>query len=170
MADFEHSYSSEHSPEDLWRAINTPLLDPDIASLVHEDLVVSYDVLGPDGQIDGGTAITYVASDEAVHKVAPVYRRFIPNDVTLFVARMSPVYETGSQVLRHDVLMSDKAKGSVTRTVEAEGQGSRLIVEATLAINGIGNMFDDKITHALQYGLGDPSERTIALLPEILAA
>jgi len=170
MADFEGSYPCERPPEELWQAINTPLRDPALAGLVHEDLWVSYGDLEPNGQIGLGTTITYVASDEAIRRVAPVYRRFIPKDVDFYVARMSPEYEAGRQILRHDVLMSDKADGSVTRTVEADGEGSRLIVAATLAIDGVGSMLDDKIRQALQHCFGGPSENTVAIVSEILAS
>jgi len=169
MADFRETYASEQSPEGLWRVINTPLLDPNVASLIHEDLEVSYAVLGHDGQIDTGTTITYVATDEAIQKVDPVYRLFIPKDVEFYVARMSPRYDVGQKVFRHDVLLSSKADGSVTRTVEPEGEGSRLVVEATLTLNGLANMFSDEISRALAHTVGEPSERMVVLAEDILA-
>jgi len=169
MTDFERSYSCEQSPEDLWRVINTPLLDPDIASLVHEDLLVGYEHLGPNGQIELGTRITYVATEEAKRKVAPVYKWVIPEDVTFFVCRMSPEYTANEAALRHEVLMSDKAEGSVARTVEPEGDGSRLVVAATLTINGIGSTFDRQVERVLAHTIGDPSEHMIALAHDILA-
>jgi len=168
MTDFRDSYPSVYTPENLWRVINTPLLDPDIASLIHEDMEVSYAVLGHDGQIESGTTITYVATDEAIQKVPPVYRRFIPKDVEFFVTQMSPRYEVGQEILRHDVLLSDKADGSITRTVKPEEEGSRLVVEATLTLNGLEGIFDNQIKRALKHIVGDPSERTVVLAQDIL--
>lgn len=170
MAKFEQSYPSEHPPEKLWQAINTPLTDPDLASLVHEDLEVSYDGFDIPGQIGLGTTITYVASETGVKKLPAMYRPLIPDDVSFYVTRMSIGYEEGEETLRHDVLMSGKAEGSVTRTVEGAEGGSILVVEADLAIKVVGDMFDEQIARALEHCVGDPSQNTIDLLPEILAA
>ncbi|HVX57994.1 MAG TPA: hypothetical protein VHA37_09820 [Candidatus Saccharimonadales bacterium] len=169
MAVFEQTYQSEHAPEELWRAINTPL-DPELASLVHEDLEVSYDRFDVPGQIGLGTTVTYVASETGREKVPLMYRALIPNDVAFYVTRMSTGYRPGEEALRHDVLISDKASGSITRTVEADGGGSILVVEAGLVIGAIGDMFDDKIVKALEHCVGEPSQNTIDLLPEILSA
>jgi hypothetical protein len=170
MAGFERSYPSEKSPEELWRLINTPLLDPDMAKLVHEDMTVSYTGLEDGGRRIGlGTRITYVPTDKGRRKVDPIYRRAIPRDVDLYVSRM-PSDEDIPELLRHDVLDSDKGEGSVTRTVRPEGDGSILVVAATLSINGIGNMFDDRIEQALAHVFGGPAERTLALAQDILAA
>lgn len=170
MADFERSYLCERSPEDLWRVINAPLLDPDIASLVlGDDLSVSYEHLDPHDQIGSGTRTTYAPTEAARQKVAPVYRYAVPRSATFFVCRMSPEYTDSEEALRHEVLMDDWARGSVTRTVEPEGGGSRLVVAATLAIDGIGSAFDRQIEKALGRTFGDPSERTIALAQDILA-
>jgi hypothetical protein len=172
MAGFKDAYPSERSPEELWRVINTPLLDPDLASQVHEDLAVRYEYLAPDGQINGGSTITYVPTDTAVQKVPLVLRQRIPKDVSFFVAQISPDYAANQGLLRLDVLMSEKHQGSVTRTVEAEGDGSILVVEATLAIGGLGqqgDMFDSMIVKALAHTIGGSSERTVALAQKILA-
>jgi len=168
MAVFRQSYPSEHSPEQLWQAINTPLIDPDIAALVHEDLLVTYEHLAQEGLIEGGTIITYVPTDEAKEKVPSIYQSFIPKDVAFYVTRMSVRCDPSGETLRHDVLMSGKADGWVTRTVEADADASKLSVEAELTISGIGNMFDEQIAQALEHVFGGPSERTIALATDIL--
>ncbi len=168
MAVFKQTYPSEHSPEQLWRVINTPLLDPDIAALVHEDMGVSYENLDRDGLIDLVTTITYVPTDKAKQKVPAMYRSFIPKDVVFEVARMSPDYDPRHEVLRHDVLDSGKADGWVTRTVEADADSSKLSIEAELTLNGLGNMIDKQIAEALEHVFGGPSERTIALASDIL--
>ncbi|HEY5442204.1 MAG TPA: hypothetical protein VIJ68_01560 [Candidatus Saccharimonadales bacterium] len=165
MAQFTQAYSSERPPEDLWRAIHTPLLDPDLASLVHEGLAVSYKDLHQK-RIDLGTLITYVPLDAARQKVPVIYRAGIPRDVEFFVTQMSD----GNYGERHDVLQSDKANGWVNRKVEAEGEGSRLVVAAELVIDALGGMFEDKVAAALEYTFGQPSQNTIDRLPEILAA
>jgi hypothetical protein len=168
MAKFEQSYPSEHSPEKLWQAINTPLTDPDLASLIHEDLKVSYDRFDVSRQIGLGTTVTYVASETGRQKVPSLYRPLIPDDADFYVARMSTSYEVGEKALRHDVLMSGKADGDITRTVEATEGGSILVIEASLAIKAVGDMFDDQIVKALQHCVGGPSQNTIDLLPEII--
>jgi hypothetical protein len=170
MAKFEQSYPSEHPPEKLWQAINTPLIDGDLESLVHEDLEVIYDRFDIPGQIGLGTTITYIASGVGIQKVPLLYRPLIPEDVSFYVTRMSTGYEEGEETLRHDVLVSDKARGSITRSVERAEVGSILVVEADLVINIVGDMFNEQITRALEHCVGNPSQNTIDLLPEILAA
>lgn len=170
MASFEQSYRSGHSPEKLWRAINTPLLDPNLIRLVHEDLEVGYDDCDPDGQIGPGTTITYRVSETGTQKVPMMYRPFIPSDGTFFVARMPDGYKDGEETQRHDVLMSDMAEGSITRTVEAEGEGSVLVVQASFTAGIVGEKFDDKIVRAIRHCVGIPSQNTIDLLPDILAS
>jgi hypothetical protein len=170
MAIFEQSYSSESPPEELWQTINTPLLDPDLAGLVHEDLEVSYDRLDASGQVGRGTTITYVASESGRQKIPAMYRSFIPDDVKFYVTGMPMSYSERKGVSRDDILMSSKAEGSITRTVLAAESGSILVVEADLTIKVIGDMFDEKITQALKHCIGDPSQNTIDLMPRILAA
>jgi hypothetical protein len=168
MAVFKQSYPSEQSPDQLWRVINTPLLDPDIVALVHEDFSVSYDGLDEEGLIGLFTTTTYVPTDEARQKVPGLYRGFVPNDVVFDVARISLSYDPNDEVLRHEVLDSGKADGWVTRTVEADADSSKLTVKAELIIDGLGNMFDKQIEQALEHVFGGPSERMIALGSDLL--
>jgi len=164
MATFRERYASEHSPEDLWRAINKPLLDPDLVSLIHEGVDVQYDGLGHEGQIELGSSITYIPTDELRENVPSMYGRLIPQDVEFFVHGMT---DRGFG-MRRDTLMSSKADGGITRTVETDGSASLLVVEANLTLNGLGNMFDSQIEKALEAILGSSSEAIIALVPEIL--
>jgi hypothetical protein len=165
MAEFTQRYSSEHPPTDLWRAINTPL-DPDLATLVYDGVDIAYEELTREGQIGLGSTVRYFPTDEVIERTPPVYRRFIPNDVDYYVCRMSDT----DYGLRHEVLMSGKAEGSVTRTVEVDGDTSIGVVEASLTLNGLGNRFDNQIHRALQHVFGSSTENMLELVPEILKA
>ena len=164
MATFKETYASEHSPGDLWRAINKPLLDPDLVSLVHEGVEVQYDNLSREGQIELGSSITYIPTDSLRENAPPLHRQLIPEDVEFYVHGMTD-FGFGS---RRDTLMSSKANGGITRTVEADGSASLLVIEAELTLNGLGSMFDRQIEKALEATLGRSSEATAALVPEIL--
>jgi hypothetical protein len=173
MSDFKHfeqKYPSGHSPDEVWQAINVPLLG-EVANIVYPGFAVKYEGL-EGGQIQTGTHMTYVPAG-ILDRAPDMLRERLPKDITLRVAKRAD--ETRSRV---DVLDSTKARGGINRRVEVGEDGSGLlVVEANLAIDAltdnvkfvIKSMYGSTPEEMLiQYGIDAPSRSTIDNLPAIL--
>ncbi len=158
----DRSFESAHSPEDIWRALNTPLTNyPRVAEYVHPWLLVDYDDLGGEGQIQTGTGIVFAPNEDLVAKVPEALRSKIPKDINLRVGD-----HDGSTRTRTDGVVSSQAEGSVTYRVEEAKNGSGLVVvEGELSISGMLSMAEGM---AIEHGVYQPTGRLLEQVPGII--
>lgn len=157
----ERSFESAHSAEEVWRAINTPLATDDIRELVYPWTYVNYGDLGEDGQMQAGTGIAFVPTEELVEKVPDAFRSRVPSDINLRL-----VEHNSDNRLRIDAVESSKAEGFVRyRVEEGPDNSSLLIAEGVLSIGGMLRMAEGM---AIEHGVYQPAQRTLDHLSQIL--
>jgi hypothetical protein len=156
---FEHRLPSEHSAEDIWRAINTPL-SVRVAMAVHPWFEVDYVFLNEDVQIEAGTLISYRPSIALVNRVPEPFRDKLPEDITFRVEEHDP-----DSRVRLDVLESRKAEGTVRHSVEEVDNNGLLVIEGKLSIAGIGSMAEGP---GIKHAIHEPAQRLLEHLPEII--
>jgi hypothetical protein len=158
MANFEQEYASDHSPEEVWQALNTPLTR-ELGRLVNPYVIAEYEELGMEDDIQTGTRIIYLPDNMLISAVPRAFRDLVPKDITFRVEDYDP-----DNMTRLDVLESRKASGEILRKVEEMGDGTgQLVVEAHISVPG--GMFEDTL---LQYGVDDPTQRLLEYLPRII--
>ena len=159
---FEHRLPSEHSAEDIWRAINTPLTGR-LAMTVHPWLEVDYLFLSEDMQIEAGTLMSYrrsMALVSRVNRVPKLFRDKLPKDITFRVEEHDP-----DGRVRLDVLESRLAEGTVRHSVEEVDNSGLLVVEGEFSVAGIGSMAEGP---GIKHAIHEPALRLLEHLPEII--
>jgi len=160
----ERAYISEHSPDDVWKAINTPLVPElgEVASDIQPWLRFSYERLDDEGLIQAGTCIIGVPTQALVELVPGPFRSKIPQDMELVVSDHSPETRT-----RTDSLESEKRSGTVRYEVKEGADGSGLlVVEGEISLAGMESMFEAQFA---EHGVYLPAGRTLDHAPELIA-
>jgi hypothetical protein len=154
----EQRISSEHSAEDIWRVINTPL-DRTTGQLVNPYVVIEYGDLESEDTLQRGALVTYIPNLSELEPVPGMIAGMLPKDVALRVQEYDQENKT-----RVDVVESDKHSGMIRHRVE-EGL---LIVEGELLLGGSRRMFEGPIASYAEQGLVAHNQRVLANLPTIL--
>lgn len=156
---FEYRLPAEHSAEDVWQAINTPLSGR-VAVAVHPWFEIDYVFLDDEDQIGAGTLISYRPSTALVGKVPEQFRDMLPADITFRVEEHDP-----DSRARLDVLQSGKAEGTVRHSVEEVGKKGLLVIEGELSIAGMYSIAEGS---GIKHAIHEPAQRLLEHLPEIL--
>ncbi len=156
--------SSEHSADDIWQAINTPLMDPEIGRLVNPYVEISYKGLRSiHSLLCEGARIIYEPNLDELEPVLGMAAAMLPKDIELRVAD----HDSENKV-RVDVLESEKHSGTIQHRVEEVDGAGILIVEGELSLGGSKRMFEDTIASYAEQGLVAHSQRILDNLPAVL--
>jgi hypothetical protein len=155
---FEHRHPSEHSAEDLWKALNTPFTG-DVADAVYPWFDVSYALLD-ESRIGEGTRIRYAPNAALISKLGSFADAF--PELPFTVEELSD-----DDMRRVEALKVDKAEGRLTRRVEeAEGGSGLLVVEGVLAVKGfMGSVAEGP---AIKYAIERPGQQLVEHIPDII--
>jgi hypothetical protein len=171
---FEARFSSDHSPDELWQGINTPL-SAELGRLVQPEFVVlKYGQLSDEGQIQLGTSMVYTADRTAINSPEGLAMMgMLAEGVRFRVEEHDP----GDRV-RTDVVEPDQiAQGSIRRQVENKDGRGVLAVEVEISPNGrkasmlaaiSGPALESVASIVVGRAVYEPSQRTIENLPRIL--
>lgn len=155
---FEHRHPSQHPPEDVWKALNTPFTG-DVADAVYPWFNVSYALLD-ETRIGEGTRIQYDPNSALLERLGSFADAF--PELPFTVEELSD-----EDMRRVEVLKVDKAEGRLTRRVEEDKGGSGLlVVEGVLAIKGfMGSVAESP---AIKYAIERPGQQLVEHIPEII--
>lgn len=157
-------YPSEHSPDDIWRALNTPLderLGAELSSAINPWLSLTYEELDEEGLIQAGTRTVGVPTDALKGLVPMMFRSKLPKDMELLARDHSSEAKT-----RTDVLESDKREATVEYRVEESAAGTGLlVVEGEVSLAGLESMFEPQF---IEHGIYKSAERLLEHVPELI--
>lgn len=159
----EARYASEHSPAEVWRAINTPLQGKiqKTALVINPWFSFTYEELDEEGQIQMGTRVVGVPTDALRGLVPEFARSKIPRDMELAVREHSA--ETRTRV---DILESEKRDATVGyRVEEGENGTGLLVVEGEVSLAGLERMIEPQF---VEHGIYGPAERLLEHVPELI--
>jgi hypothetical protein len=180
MLEFSHRIESCHPPEDVWKAINTPL-DPDLVEVVNPGALIRYEELDiQSGLIVSGTRITYAAEGSLIRRIVPqqalgILPVLLPDEIFLDVEK-----QEGAS--RRDVVGARQFfSGFVMRTVVESGKdGSPLEVSGKVSVPGLSGWrnfavrqlfegFGCKPDQMMAGFIARSDKNTLTHLPEIIA-
>lgn len=157
------SLPSEHSPEDVWRGINTPLAG-ELGERVNPYVTIDYQGLNDEGLVQPGTLIVYTPVMDRLRPLLGMVADGLPDDIATRVEE----YDAEGK-LRVDVVESDKHAGRVRHRVEAHPGGtSLLVIEGELSLGGMYGMFEGTIASFAERGVKQHAQRSLDHLPIIL--
>lgn len=148
MSEFSKAFRSNHTPDDIWKALITPIPDS-LAKKIMPSVLVIYEGLDDDDKLQKGSRVTY----------EPVLSR--GRDATFKVEELLPRERS-----RTDVLVSTHGQGQVNAHVEESADNtSLLVVEAELVLDGFYSMFEES---AIEFGIRQPTLAMLEHIPEII--
>jgi hypothetical protein len=157
--------SSEHSADDIWQAINTPLMSPEIGRLVNPYVEISYkDLPSIHSLLREGVRIIYEPNLDELEPVLGMTAAMLPKDIELRVADHDP-----DNKVRIDVLESEKHSGTIQHRVEEVDGAGILVIEGELSLGGSKKMFEGTIASYAEQGLVAHNQRILDNLSVILA-
>jgi hypothetical protein len=147
--------ASNHPPEDLWGALNTPLLG-EFDGVLQPIARAHYTGLSDRGKIQLGTLMVYELDADAMvvalrkeYPLLPIFKSKLPKDIALRVKEHDP-----EEMVRVDVLESRKHEATLRQRVQEAGNGtSLLIVEGELALGGSFGAAQDMLMPLVQTGI-----------------
>jgi hypothetical protein len=155
---FQHEYPSEHSAEDVWKAVNTPVTG-ELAEAIYPWFNLSY-VLLDEIRIGEGTTINFAPNGALRERLGPLGDKF--PELPFKVEELDDDERSRTAML--DV---DEAEGKLTHHVEETADGSGLlVVRGALTVKGMMGSFAEG--PAIKYAIARPAEQLAARVPEII--
>lgn len=170
MHDFRYELPSQHSPEELWKALNTPF-NGEVGKEVYPHVSITYENLDQrDGQIQVGTRIIGTPDREKLNFI-PMIEEMIPTEVSVKTVDISQDRKRLDIFEPHQII-----SGKMLRRAEADqGNMGLLVVEGSIAIHGLNKFWPSSLLGDLDlvaatYLVRKPNEKIMELLPEILSS
>lgn len=154
--------ASNHSAEDAWLALNTPLTG-ELGETVNPFVTIAYEGLSDEGLIQPGTLIVYTPNTNQLKAHLGRMAEMLPDDVAMRVRDQSADTRT-----RVDVVESDKHGGDLRYEIEDAGGAGLLTVEGELILGGAYKMAEGLIGSYAERGLAVHYGRVLEHVPDIL--
>jgi hypothetical protein len=164
MASLERqTIATNHTPEKIWGALNTPLQGK-FGEVLQPVAEAHYTGLSDQEEIQLGTLITYELDADAIvaalskqYPMIGMFKRKIPKDVALRVKEHNP-----QEMIRVDVLESDKHAATIRQRVEDTGNGTGLlVVEGELSLSGSAGAAQDMLMPIIQGGIQEQAQHML---------
>jgi hypothetical protein len=167
MANLERqTIPTNHAPEKIWGALNTPLLG-EFDRVLQPVAEAHYTGLSDQEEIQLGTLITYELDADAIvaalskqYPMIGMFKSKLPKDVALRVEEHSP-----QEMVRVDVLESDKHAATIRQRVEDAGNGTGLlVVEGELTLGGSAGAAQGMLVPIIQSGIQEQAQHVLGHL------